>query len=310
LSTTSESRTTELLCILNGAANSSGAEQQRAPIRSFCEANGRRVKLLYLDDPETAVELEQGVKDRHPVILAAGGDGTLNAVAAKLVGSVTALGALPLGTLNHFSKDLGIPQSLELAIATALGGSVSSVDVGDVNGWLFLNNSSIGVYPSLVRQRKFLQHKGFRKGRAFVRALFSAFWRYPMVSVQVEAKGREISSRTPFVFIGNNRYELDVPHIGARASLTRGVLWVCQAPEAGRFKLLRLAMYAMLGGSSAEGAIQFETTRLIIHSPKKHLYVATDGEVQRLATPLSYQIKTAALRVMVPVDKMPKLVAD
>jgi diacylglycerol kinase family enzyme len=296
----------DLICILNGAANSSGAAQQSDLIESFCEKRGYRVRVLYLGDSETISELDRGVRDGHPLILAAGGDGTLNAVASKLVGTITALGALPLGTLNHFTKDLGIPQSLESAIEVALDGAASIVDVGDVNGFVFLNNSSIGVYPSLVRQREFLQQKGIRKPFAFVRALFSAFWRYPMVSVQVETNGKEITTRTPFLFVGNNPYEFCVPRIGVRSSLTRGVLWACQAPEAGRFKLLRMAIFAMVGGSSVKGALRFETERLVVHSPKKHLHVTTDGEVRRLSTPLRYQIKKAALRVMVPMDKPKK----
>jgi diacylglycerol kinase family enzyme len=292
----------DLLCVLNGAANSSGAAQQRDQIMSYCKLRGYCARILYLHDSETFAELDRGVSAQHSVVLAAGGDGTLNAVASKLVGTTTALGALPLGTLNHFTKDLGIPQSLESAIAVALDGGISLVDVGDVNGVVFLNNSSIGVYPSLVRQRESLQQKGIRKPFAFVSALFSAFWRYPMVSVQVKTSGKEITTRTPFLFVGNNRYEFCAPRIGVRSSLTRGVLWACQAPEAGRFKLLRMAIFAMLGGSSVKGAIQFETERLVVYSPKKHLHVATDGEVQRLETPLRYQIKKAALRVMVPMD--------
>ena len=299
-------RERSLLCVLNRAANSRLATRHREELERLCEARGYPVQILYLEDPKTFDEIERGVREERPLILAAGGDGTLNAVAGKLVGSTTALGALPLGTLNHFTKDLGIPQSLEAALAVALTGKATMVDVGEVNGNLFLNNSSIGVYPTLVRQREFLQQKGIGKWFAFARAFFSAFWRYPLVNVEVETNGKTVTSRTPFLFIGNNRYEFCAPHIGVRPSLTRGLLWACQAPEASRFKLLRMALFAMLGGASVKGALQFETEYLVVHSPKKQLQVATDGEVRCFKTPLRYRIRKAALRVMVPIDTVQK----
>src|SRR4051812_44354533 len=89
-----------------------------------------------------------------PMVVAAGGDGTVNAVAAALIGRRTAMGVLPLGTLNHFAKDLGLPLDLPAAAAVIARGRVSQVDVGAVNGRCFINNSSIGLYPTLVEDRE------------------------------------------------------------------------------------------------------------------------------------------------------------
>ena len=86
--------------------------------------------------------------------MAAGGDGTINSVASAVVGSEKSLGVLPFGTMNHFAKDLHIPLDLEGAVNTIVAGHKTKVDVGEVNGRIFLNNSSLGLYPSIVRERQ------------------------------------------------------------------------------------------------------------------------------------------------------------
>ena len=109
-------------------------------------------------------------------VLVAGGDGTANAVAGALVGSAVTLGILPLGTLNHLAKDLGIPLTLEEAIDTAVHGEELLIDVGMVNGRAFLNNSSLGIYPHLVRHRdRQRQHPGWSRGISGLRAAWRVF---------------------------------------------------------------------------------------------------------------------------------------
>ena len=109
------------------------------------------------------------------LVVAGGGDGTLSAVAAALVGTDTALGVLPMGTLNHFAKDLGIPLKLEKAVQTLFTGKIARVDVGEVNGRIFLNNSSIGFYPRIVQARKREQRRGRSKWVAFAQAAATVF---------------------------------------------------------------------------------------------------------------------------------------
>ena len=153
-------------------------------------------------------------------VVAGGGDGTISTVAALLAGTDKALAVLPLGTLNHFAKDLGLPLELEAAARVAATGRVVRVDVGEVNGRVFINNSSIGLYPRLVRRRQQQQDRlGRGKWAAFLFAGLSVLRRYPFLDVRLEADGRTFSRRTPFVFVGNNDYLMDGLQIGARARL-------------------------------------------------------------------------------------------
>src|SRR5436305_1054126 len=156
------------------------------------------------------------------LVVGGGGDGTIAAVAAALVGTDTALGVLPMGTLNHFAKGLGIPLELEKAVHTLFTGKVARVDVGEVNGRIFLNNSSIGFYPRLVQERKREQRQGRSKWLAFAQAAALMFQRSPTLHVELDEDHSRQSYDTPFVLVGNNRYAVAGLDIGRRASLTRG----------------------------------------------------------------------------------------
>src|ERR1700682_1204909 len=152
--------------------------------------------------PELA---RRAVKENSQVIVAGGGDGTVNAVANELMGSSITLGVLPLGTLNHFAKDLQIPQDLEDAARNLITGRAVPVDVGEVNGHIFLNNSSLGIYPHIVRLREEQQNKtGRNKWVAFALAFLSVLEHYSFLRVRLRVDGKELSCKTLLVFIGNN----------------------------------------------------------------------------------------------------------
>ena len=235
-------------------------------------------------------------------VVAGGGDGTLNAVASVLVGSDCALGVLPLGTLNHFAKDLQIPLTLEAAIATIAAGNVAAVDTGEVNDRLFLNNSGLGMYPDIVRDRERQQERlGRGKWLAFAAATVDALRRYPFLTVRLRVDGALHERQTPFIFIGNNVYSISGFTLGERSSLQAGLLSLYVAQRTSRIGLLRLALRSLFG--RLEQARDFDavtTTDLVIETRHRRLSVATDGEVTWMATPLRYRIRAKALRVLVP----------
>ena len=238
------------------------------------------------------------------VVVAGGGDGTINAVASVMVGTGVAFGVLPLGTLNHFAKDIGIPLGLDEAIANIAHGIRKNVDVGEVNGQIFLNNSSLGLYPDIVRDREKQQSRlGRGKWLAALWATIAALRRYPFLSVRLRLDdGQEQARRTPFVFIGNNEYTMQGFSIGARARLDAGKLSLYVAQRPGRLGLLRLAWCALRGRLAQERDFDvLSAESLDIETRHKRIRVATDGEVTVMATPLRYRIRPAALNVIVPV---------
>ena len=235
------------------------------------------------------------------IVVAGGGDGTVNAVASAVAGSDKTLGVLPLGTLNHFARDLKIPNDLERAARTIVSGHTVRVDVGEVNGRIFLNNSSLGLYPTIVREREKNKKLGSGKWPAFVWAAVTALRRYPFLDVRLSADGKEFRRRTPFVFVGNNEYAMERLNIGVRDCLDKGQLSLYIAHRTGRWGLVRLALRALLGRLREEkDFLALCTKEIRIQTRHKRLRVAFDGEVDVMETPLHYRVRPGALRVIVP----------
>ena len=155
------------------------------------------------------------------------------------------LGVLPLGTFNHFAKDLGIPLDLAEAAAAVVVGAVRSVDVAEVNGRCFVNNSSLGVYPVMVGLRdRIREERGWGKVRSVPVAAWRVLRRFPVRRLHISGDGYQVHLRTPFVFVGNNRYEIGPSGVGERTVLDRGelCLYVARAAVAPRLVLARAAL--------------------------------------------------------------------
>jgi YegS/Rv2252/BmrU family lipid kinase len=235
-------------------------------------------------------------------IVAGGGDGTINAIASVIADSPAVLGVLPLGTLNHFAKDLGIPLELEQAVRNIAAGRITRVDIGEVNGKVFLNNSSIGIYPAIVRNRERQQrHNGRGKWLAFGWALLAALRRFPFLHVRMKVDRNETTRRTPFVFIGNNRYRMEGFNIGTRERMNEGVLGVYVTQHSGRLRMVALALRALFGKlAQAHDFTMLSTPDITIETRHARLAVSTDGEVNVLRSPLHYRSRPGALKVLVP----------
>jgi YegS/Rv2252/BmrU family lipid kinase len=239
-------------------------------------------------------------------VVAGGGDGTMSSVAAALIGSDKTLGVLPLGTMNHFAKDLGIPLDVEGAVRTIVAGQAVRVDVGDVNGRIFLNNSSLGLYPRVIRERERQQRLGWGKWPAYVWAALAVLRRYPFLQIRLSVDGKERAGRTPFLFVGNNEYETDRLTIGSRNSLDRGQLSIYAASHTGRLGLVRLALRALLGGLRQDrDLLAFAAADLRVDTRRKRVRVALDGEVVVMEPPLHYRVRPKALRVLAPFSGRP-----
>ncbi|MFN2532829.1 MAG: diacylglycerol kinase family protein [Pyrinomonadaceae bacterium] len=245
--------------------------------------------------------ISRAVNGDAKIVIAAGGDGTVNAVASSLVGTDKIFGILPTGTLNHFAKDLGLPLELDAALKTIEQGYTARVDVGAVNGEIFLNNSSLGLYPSIVKERQKQQRLGSGKWAAFIWATVTVLRRYPFLDVRLAFDGTTYDRRTPFVFIGNNRYEMERFNIGGRACLDRGELSLYMTDHTGRLGLIRLALRALFGGLLKEKDFTAMCTQEIwIGTRHSHLRVALDGEIKEMRPPLVYRVRPGALCVLVP----------
>lgn len=288
----------------------SGADDKHEVYQKLIElfaANNVEATFLLAKSGADLVEMAKKAADGDSdIIVAAGGDGTVSAVAAAIVGTNKTLGVLPLGTLNHFAKDLGIPLELAEAVRVITANQTANIDVGTVNERVFINNSSIGLYPNIVRRRERQQRLGRSKWFAAFWAAMTVLRRYPFFAVKLTIENEQLTRLTPFVFVGNNEYQMEVLNVGGRKCLDAGKLSVYVLNRTGRMGLIRLALRSVFGRlQQAEDFEAFCTAEITIETrrKKKHVLVAFDGEVERLEAPLNYRILPQALRVIVPLNK-------
>ena len=235
-------------------------------------------------------------------VLVAGGDGTIGTAAAALVETPAELAVLPGGTLNHFARDLGISTVAAEAVKLASSGSCRGVDVGAVNGQIFLNTSSVGAYVRYVRIRESLE-KSFGYRIASALAAFRILFTLRLMAVEVVVDGQKRIYRTPLVFIGVGERGLQLPALGKRVRGGKRGLHVMVVRGRPRARLLALGLAAVARGlDSASRTPQFES--FIVDELRIDLSgmgtVAVDGEIVNLTTPLEYKLKRDALSVVCP----------
>jgi diacylglycerol kinase family enzyme len=290
--------------LLNPAAGSLAAHDAGEPavrVSAALSAAGVAADVRLVSSRELSAAV-QGAAAAGSVVVVGGGDGSLSTAASLLAGSDRVLGVLPLGTRNHFARDLGLPLDLDGAARVLAAGMVRSVDVGEVNGRVFLNNCSLGLYPDLVRDRDTQEEQEGRGHRAaMLRATWGALKRFRVRTVTLRLDGRVWRVTTPLVFVGNNRYEVSLLSLGRRPALDDGRLWLYVARNTSRFGIARLAVRMALG--RLEQSDDFEAValdELEMRTRRVHLRLAVDGEVLPMTSPVRWRVRPRALRVLAP----------
>ena len=291
-----------LAILVNSAAGGldrAACEDRVHQIREAFTALGVQTEIFVCSPARLTRTARQLASHKLDAVVAAGGDGTVSAVAAGLAGTSMPLAVLPFGTLNHFARDIGMPNDLTEAVQAIVSGSTEAIDVGELNGRVFINNSSIGLYPEAVLVRDDTRKKrGWSKFSAMLLAAARVLWRFPLLAICVATPEQTIATKTPFVFFGNNEYSTTLLSLGKRACLSHGTLCVHTVRARSRLKMFWLMARALFGRH--ETARDFETqqvTEASVLSKRKHLVVALDGEVVRMAPPLYYRIRPGALLV-------------
>lgn len=236
------------------------------------------------------------------VVVAAGGDGTLNAVASKLMGTDIPMGILPLGTFNYVARVLNIPLDLLDAAKTISEGQPRSVHVAQLNQHIYLNNASLGLYPLFIQKREqFNKHFGRFPLHAYTSALDVLIRDRKELKLEVEVDGQRYPVKTPLIFFGNNQLQLAEMKLriaeAAEAGKVAGVV-VAKSDKRTLFKTL----WQLIKGNldQASDVYSFAADEVIVHSKRIKLTVAVDGEIVTMTPPLKITVRKHALNVMVP----------
>ena len=235
------------------------------------------------------------------MVAAAGGDGTVSAVGAAVARAGKTLAIIPTGTLNHFARDTGIPAELREAIAVIGAGRERDFDVGVVNGHIFLNNVSLGSYPRMVHERDGLEQNGRSRTVATALAISRTWWHLRKLTAMLTIDGQPVVRRSPFIVVGNGSYRLSGLSLGRRDQIDDGRLSLYVAPSTGRIGVLSLPFRALAG--TLEQYERFETfcaERITATLHRHRIETGIDGEVRVLESPLNFEVRRGALRVLVP----------
>jgi diacylglycerol kinase family enzyme len=297
--------------VLNAGSGHAETELRRSTIEEVLVQAGRAFHLSVVDDPERLDDIAQRIVDEARacggIVVAAGGDGTINAVARKTVASGCPFGVLPQGTFNYFGRTHGIPEDLGDAVRTLLSARVQPVQIGRVNDRIFLVNASIGLYPTLLEER---EHDKRQYGRsrvvAFLSALKTILSVHRHLHISLEMDGRAHTLRTATLFVGNNRLQMEQVGLApATAALEDGKLVAIAPKSVGRLGMLALLARGALGRlGDADNLVALSFRHMTVG--KKRLYgrrrmkVATDGEVSYLATPLEFCVLEGQLLLLKP----------
>jgi diacylglycerol kinase family enzyme len=259
-----------------------------------------RARETITDAARRAVD---GARGCNGVVVAAGGDGTLNAVAQVVLGSGCVFGVIPLGTFNLFARTHGIPLEPAAAAQVLLEHPAQPVQAGRVNDLVFLVNASLGLYSDLLEDREaYKAQLGRSRLVAVGSGLRSLLRQHRQLHLSIEQQGRDRSLRSPAMFVGNNRLQLQRLGLEQAPSVEQGQLIALVVRPIGTLALLGLALRGALGRlGQSENLDHFCVRRMqVVIRGRKQVKVAVDGEVHRLRPPLCFAVADVPLMLIKP----------
>jgi YegS/Rv2252/BmrU family lipid kinase len=245
--------------------------------------------------------IRERISQGQNLFLAAGGDGTMHAVAQGVANTNARLAIVPVGTVNHLAKDLGIPLDWKEALEVAVSGVEKEIDVGYVNGIFFVNILMLGLYAEALRERE--KHRGkLNRFHALARAARMSLKRFRHISLTFESEHRREAIKTHMFAISVNAYDMSsIGFMAPKVAFDHGQLVIYFMEKASKLEYLKTLVHYFRGKALEDSAIRyFATRKLRVQSAQKQLRVGMDGELVQLTTPLNISIVPRALRIIVP----------
>jgi len=299
-----------LFIVFNPGSGDGDPAQAREAIEAGCAAAGRALHLFVVDAPDRlqalAEEAAQAAHREGGIVVAAGGDGTINTVAQRAHQRGCAFGVLPQGTFNYFSRTHGIPAPTGEALALLLRARPQPVQVGRVNERLFLVNASMGLYARLLEDREaFKAQLGRSRLVALLSALATLLRSHRMWDLRIDWRDTVRELRTPTLFVGNNALQFEQLGLDEAQAVARGALGAIVLRPLGRLGMLGLLMRGAAGRlGTADEVISFAFRALQVKPArgpaKRRVRVAIDGELHWMAMPLAFGVAPEPLWLVKP----------
>lgn len=290
------------ILFLNPRAGSFSASDESS-LRTLAYENGLRVVEI-----QPSLDLRGIVRDSLNAglraFVVAGGDGSIHHAAQALVGTEGILGVLPIGSVNHLARDLGIPvDDWRAAFEIAVRGRVQQIDVGRINGQFFLNSVMLGVYPTISEYRERFRSMHSR-WRAYWKAIRLALHHFPHVTLVVEHDGRVETLRTQMFVVAVNAYDLSQTGVvSPKTTFNDGRLAMYSLSFMSRLQFIGVVAKYLRGRiGDVSGFRSIRTTSLRLDTGKRRLRVSVDGELVDLDTPLQIAAVPSSLLVRGPIE--------
>ena len=292
-----------ILIIMNPG---SGKKKSGEPAARLVEEISRDplFELREVKGEQLVAAVREAVGQGYRSFAAAGGDGTICAVASALSGSGCRMGVIALGTFNYFARSLGLPEDVPGAVQVLREGRTQPLDIGEINGVAFLNNASLGAYSLILESRERIYAKWGRSRLAAYWSVLVALSRFRIrMSVTMTVDGEKHRLKTPMIFVANNPYQLELFNLEGADLLREGKLVAMVAPDVGRLGLIAFAIRLAMGSSKAGRDFELLSGReIVVETRRKRAVVARDGERERMRAPFVFRLRPAALDLIVPAS--------
>lgn len=287
-----------------------GHEQLATNLMAYFTEQGFQVNLYLLTESQQLTKVVAQIVAKHQreggIIVAAGGDGTLNSVAQVLQHTQICMGIIPLGTFNYVARALNIPLDPFMAAKVITHGKPQPIHLGNVNGYVYLNNASIGLYPKIIEQREAYNTRfGRFRSVAMVSGLIVLLREQQKLKLRLTVDGKQLPIETPLVFFGNNQLQLADMKLALAQCAAEGKLAAVAITQLTRWQMIKLIHRFQQGlFEQAPEVSSFCATEIKIESRRKCMKVAIDGEIIKIDTPLLFNVRHDALKIMVPDEPL------
>ena len=290
-----------ILIIMNP---NSGKKKAGEPAVRLVEeiASDPRFELREVKGSQIVPTVKKALQEGWRTFAAAGGDGTICAVASALSGSGCRMGVIPLGTFNYFARGHGLPEDVCEAVQVLRDGAPRPIDIGEVNGVAFLNNASLGAYSRILESREEIYKRWGRSRLAAYWSVLVALIRFrTRLSVRMVVDGEAHRLKTPMIFVATNPYQLELFNLEGSDLIREGKLVAMVAPDVGRLGLIAFAIRLAMGGTRAGRDFRLMAGReIVVETRRRRAVIARDGERERMQAPFRFRLRQAAVELILP----------
>lgn len=270
--------------------------------RMFAEY-GLEVTIDADPDLELADRIRAALQSDADTIVAAGGDGTVTALATAIIDTDKSLAILPLGTANLLARDLGLPLDLEECVEELAHMRPLAIDVSEVNGTIFLHKAVIGMIPELAAGREHIRGQGIGAWIGYARYFVRRIARARRFALEIATgDGQTRIERVQAIAVASNAYDEGLGRFFHRDKLDTGLLTIYVLRHLNIGDVFKLAMGMLAGRWRDYAGLDISTAKSVtIRSRKRRLQVMIDGEVSSMEVPLQFKIYPRALTVLAPL---------